>query len=80
MIGRLAEYRHVNFTLLSFSSVLYFSFHDDFEDFIELVGVEAFDVIGAGFKVATNVGENSEVSIDRGGITFEDFKVRLAGR
>lgn len=45
MIGRLAEYRHVNFTLLSFPSVLYFSFHDDFEDFIELVGVEVFDVL-----------------------------------
>ena len=52
MSGRLAEWRHVNFTMLSFSSVLYFSLHDDFEDFVEFVGGEAFDVFGAGIEVA----------------------------
>ena len=54
--------------------------HYDFENFIELVGGEVFDVIGAGFKVATNVGENSEVSMDRGSIALEDFKIGLADR
>lgn len=78
--GRLAEYHQVNFTLLSFSSVLYFSFHDDFEDFVEFVGGEAFDVFGAGIKVASDVGEDGEVSVDRSGISFEDFKVCVAGR
>ena len=30
------------------------SFHDDFEDFIELVGWEALDVLGAGIEVASD--------------------------
>ena len=54
--------------------------HYDFDNFIELVGGEVFDVIGAGIKVAADVGENSEVSIDRGSIALEDFKIGLAGR
>lgn len=54
--------------------------HYDFENFIELVGGEAFDVIGAGFEVASDVGENSEMGVDRGDIPFEDFKISLAGR
>lgn len=43
-----------------------YSFHYEFEDFIEFVGGEAFDVFGAGIEVAPNVGEDSEVGIDRG--------------
>ena len=78
--GWLIECRQVNFTLLSFPAVSYFSFHYDFEDFVEFVGGEAFDVFGAGIEVAPNVGEDSEVGIDRGGVTFEDFKVCVAGR
>lgn len=80
MSGRLAGYRHVNFTLLSFLSVLYFSFHDDFEDFIDLVGGKAFDVLGAGFEVASDVGEDGEMSVDRSGISFEDSKVCVTSR
>lgn len=57
-----------------------YSFHYDFEDFVEFVGGEAFDVFGAGIEVAPNVGEDSEVGIDRGGVTFEDFKICVAGR
>ena len=52
--GRFDECRHVNLTLLSFSLVLYFSFHDDFEDFVEFVGGEALDVLGAGIEVASD--------------------------
>jgi len=55
------------------------SFHDDFEDFIELVGGEAFDVLCAGIEVASDVGKNSEVSIDRGGITLRRFQDRSLG-
>lgn len=54
--------------------------HYDFEDFIELVGGEAFDVIGAGIKVASDVSEDSEMCVDRSGIAFEDFEVRVTGR
>ena len=54
--------------------------HDDFKDFVELVGREAFDVLGAGVEVATNVGEYGEMCIDRGGIPFEDIKISLASR
>ena len=78
--GRFTECRQVNFTLLRFSSVSYFSFHDDFKDLVELVGGEAFDILGAGFEVATYVGEDGEVGIDRGSITFEDFKIRFLSR
>ena len=56
------------------------SFHDDFEDFIELVGGEAFDVLCAGIEVASDVGEDGEMSIDRSGISFKDFKVCVASR
>lgn len=80
MSGRLAEYHQVNFTLLSFSSVLYFSFHDDFEDFIELVGGEMCDILSPGIEVASDVGENGEMDVDGSGITFEDFKICFAGR
>lgn len=54
--------------------------HYYFEDFVELISGEAFDVFGAGIKVASDVGENGEVSVDRSGISFEDFKVCVAGR
>lgn len=78
--GRLAEYHQVNFTLLSFSSVLYFSFHDDFEDFVEFVGGEAFDVFGSGIEVASYVSEDGEMGVDGGCIAFEDFKIRFLSR
>lgn len=61
MSGRLAGYRHVNFTLLSFLSVLYFSFHDDFEDFIDLVGGKPFDILGAGIEVPSYVSKDSKM-------------------
>lgn len=51
----------------------------DFEDFVEFVGGEAFDVLGASIEVAPEVGENSEVGVDRGRISFEDFKVCVTG-
>lgn len=41
---------------------------------------EAFDVVGAGIEVASDVSEDDEVGIDRGGIAFEDFKIGLTGR
>lgn len=78
--GRLAEWHHVNFTLLSFPAVSYLSFHYDFEDFVEFVGGEAFDVIGASIEVTSNVCEDCDVGVDRGSIPFEDFKVCVAGR
>lgn len=53
--------------------------HYDFEDFVEFVGWEAFDVLCAGIKVSSEVSENSEVSIDGGCVTFEDFKISLVG-
>lgn len=34
-------------------------FHDDFEEFIELVGGEAFDVFGAGIEVASDVDDET---------------------
>lgn len=58
----------------------YVTLHDNLEDFIELVGWEAFDILGTSIEVAPNVGEYSEVGIDRGGVAFEDFKIGLAGR
>ena len=54
--------------------------HYGFEDFVEFVGGEAFDVLGASIKVASDVSENSKVGIDRDGIPFEDVKIGLAGR
>lgn len=39
------------------------AFHDDCEDFVELVGGETFDVLGTGIEVTTDVGEYSEVSV-----------------
>lgn len=50
-------------------------FHDDFKDFVELVGGEALDVLGAGVEVASEVGEDGKMSIDRGCIALEDFKI-----
>lgn len=52
--------------------------HDDFENFVEFTGGEAFDVLRASIEVVSNVGEDSEVCVDRGGITFADFKICLA--
>lgn len=65
----------MNFTLLSFSSVLYFSFHYDFEDFVELVGGEAFDVTGAVIEVAPNVSEVNglQLVVDLFSTFVEDF-------
>lgn len=40
---------------------------------MKLINGEAFDVISTGFEVASDVGEDGEMSIDRSGITFEDF-------
>lgn len=77
MSGRLAEYHQVNFTLLSFSSVLYFSFHDDVEDFVESVGGETFDLLGAGIKVSLDVSKDDKMGIDGNSIAFDDFKIGL---
>ena len=55
-------------------------FHDYLQYFVEFVGREPLDVLGAGIEVATYVGEDSEVGIGRGSVTFEDFKIRFAGR
>ena len=54
--------------------------HDYFQDLIELVGGEAFDVFGAVIEVSSDVNEDSEVGIERGGVAFEDFKISVAGR
>lgn len=77
---RVIKGRCVNFTLLNFTSMSYVSLHYDFKDFVEFVGGEAFDVFGAGIEFASDVGENGEMGVDRSGIAFEDFKIRLAGR
>lgn len=53
--------------------------HYDFEDFVEFVGGEAFDVICTGIEVASDVSEDGKMSIDGSGIAFEDFKIGLAG-
>lgn len=53
--------------------------HDYLQHLVEFVGGEAFDVFGAGIEVASDVGEYGEVGIDRGGVTFEDFKIHFAG-
>lgn len=52
--------------------------HDDFENFVEFTGGEAFGVLRADIEVASDVGEDSEVCVDRGGITFADFKICFA--
>ena len=44
--------------------MLYFSFHYYFEDFVEFFGEEAFDVIGAGIEVTSDVSEDGEVGVD----------------
>ena len=62
--GWLIECRQVNFNLLSFPAVSYFSFHYDFEDFVEFVRGEAFDVIGASIEVPSNVCEDCEVGVE----------------
>lgn len=54
--------------------------HYDFEDFVEFIGGETLNVLGAGIEVPSYVSKDSEVGVDRGGITFEDFKVCVAGR
>lgn len=54
--------------------------HYDFEDFVEFVGWEAFDVLCAGIKVSSDMSEDGEMSIDGSGVAFEDFKINLAGR
>lgn len=54
--------------------------HYDFEDFVEFVGRKPFDVLGAGIELTSDVSEYSEMGVDGGGITFEDFKVCVTGR
>lgn len=81
---------HAYYIMLTFSSYKQFfldnstckldTFHDNFEDFVEFVGGEAFDVFGAGIKVASDVGEDGEMGVDGGCITFEDFKIRFLSR
>ena len=34
------------------------AFHDNFENFVEFVGGEAFDILGANIEVAPDVGED----------------------
>lgn len=56
------------------------AFHYDFEDLVELVGGEAFDVLGAGIEVPSYVSKDSEVGVDGSCISLEDFKVCVKGR
>ena len=34
------------------------AFHDGFEDFVEFVGGEAFDILSASIEVASDIGED----------------------
>lgn len=81
---------HAYYIMLTFSSYKQFfldnstckldTFHDNFENFIEFVGREAFDVLGTGIEVASNVGEYGEMCVDGSGIAFKDFKIRFLSR
>lgn len=55
-------------------------FHDYLQHFVEFVGGEAFDVLGASIEVSSDVSEDGEMGVDRGGVALEDFKIRFVGR
>ena len=59
--------------------MLYFSFHYYFEDFVEFVGWESFDILSASIEITPDVSEDSEVGVDKEVIHLEDFKVCVAG-
>lgn len=56
-----------------------YNFHYYLQYLIEFVGRKALNVLGASIEVSPEVGENSEVGVDRGCISFEDFKVSVTG-
>lgn len=54
--------------------------HDYLQHFVEPISGEASDVLGTDIEVVSYVGEDGEVSVDLSSISFEDFKVCVAGR
>ena len=48
--------------------------HDYLQNFVELVGGAVVDVLGTGIEVSSDVSGDGKMGVDRGGITFEDFK------